>query len=95
MTETKAMKTEDEASAVEETVEEAPKAPALAMIHVRFSPDGSVIEIGARPPSLTPQDWFDRLSEKAGTHYQPLSGGRGLFRLPPDEVETLNTMSAN
>ncbi|ODR98133.1 hypothetical protein AUC68_10365 [Methyloceanibacter methanicus] len=65
------------------------------MIHVRFSADGSVTEIGERPTSVTPQDWFNRLSDKAGTRYQALSGGRGIFRLPPEDVEALKTMTAN
>jgi hypothetical protein len=59
------------------------------MIHVRFSPDGSVTEIGERPAALNAQAWFNRLSEKAGMNYQPLSGGRGLFRLPRADVDAL------
>ena len=65
------------------------------MIHVRFSPDGSVTEIGERPPALSPQAWFNRLSEKAGMSYQPLSGGRGLFRLPRADVELLKAAAVN
>jgi hypothetical protein len=59
------------------------------LIHVRFSPDGTVVEIGERPPSLTPQEWFYRLSLETTDRYQALSGGRGLFRLTRSEVETL------
>jgi hypothetical protein len=95
MSEDKAKKTEKEAAATEEAATEERKAPALSMIHVRFSPDGSVTEIGERPTALSPQDWFNRLSDKAGTNYQALSGGRGIFRLPPDEVEALKAMTAN
>jgi len=65
------------------------------MIHVRFSPDGSVVEIGERPPALSAQAWFNRLSEKAGMSYQPLSGGRGLFRLPRADVEALKAVAVN
>jgi len=65
------------------------------MIHVRFAPDGMVTEIGERPPAESPQAWFNRLSEKAGTSYQPLSGGRGLFRLTRDEVDALKAANAN
>jgi len=52
-----------------------------ALIHVRFSPDGAVTEIGERPGMVPPQHWFNFLSEKVGDAYQPLSGGRGVFRL--------------
>jgi hypothetical protein len=59
------------------------------MIHVRFSPDGTVTEIGERPAGTKPQDWFDHLSRTAGNRYQTLSGGRGLFRLPGGDLDTL------
>jgi len=61
------------------------------MIHVRFAPDGSVIQIGACPAGLTLQQWFNLLSNQGGFHYQSLSGGRGLFRLPPELLERLST----
>ncbi|MGO8915045.1 MAG: hypothetical protein ACLQJR_03975 [Stellaceae bacterium] len=64
------------------------------MIHVRFSPDGSVVEIGERPPRMGPQAWFDRLSDRAGNLYQPLSGGRGVFRIARDQVDTLKAADA-
>ncbi len=59
------------------------------IIHVRFAPDGSVTEIGERPPSLSAQKWFDNLTEKLGTEFEALSGGRGVFRLNSDELEAL------
>ncbi len=61
------------------------------MVHVRFSPDGTVREIGARPPSLSAQDWFNRLSTEAASAYQSLSGGRGLFRLSAAWLQSLQT----
>ncbi len=61
----------------------------LVMIHVRFSPDGTAVEISERPAMLTPQAWFDCLCDKAGDHYQPLSGGRGVFRLSRGEIDAL------
>lgn len=60
-------------------------------IHVRFAPDGSVTEIGERPAALTAQAWFNRLSDAAGDGYQALSGGRGLFRLGRERVDTLKS----
>ena len=65
------------------------------MIHVRFAPNGSVTEISERPPAESAQAWFNRLSDKAGTHYQPLSGGRGLFRLTRGAVDALKATTAN
>ncbi len=61
------------------------------MIHVRFSPDGTVREISARPRTLSEQDWFNRLSTEAASAYQALSGGRGLFRLSSAQLQSLQT----
>lgn len=61
------------------------------MIHVRFSPDGMVREIGERPPGLSAQDWFHRLSGEAENAYQALSGGRGLFRLTPAQLAAVKS----
>jgi hypothetical protein len=59
------------------------------VIHVRFSPDGSVTEIGERPAGASAQAWFDRLIGRTGNGYQPLSGGRAVFRIPRAEVDSL------
>ncbi|PWB83295.1 MAG: hypothetical protein C3F11_07315 [Methylocystaceae bacterium] len=59
------------------------------IIHVRFAPDGTVTEIGERPVSLSAQQWFDKLSDKLGTEFQSLSGGRGVFRLTSDDLDSL------
>jgi len=59
------------------------------VIHLRFAPDGTVSEIGQRPAALTPQQWFNFLSDNAGTAYRPLAGGRGVFQLSRDAVEKL------
>lgn len=60
-----------------------------AIIHVRFAPDGSVTEISERPVCLSPQAWFDWLSLNAGVSYRALAGGRGVFRLPAEQVPAL------
>jgi hypothetical protein len=57
------------------------------LIHVRFSPDGSVTEIGAKPQSVDAQIWFDHLSRTAGNAYQALSGGRGVFRVASQDLD--------
>ncbi len=66
-----------------------------SLIHVRFAPDGTVFEIGERPDGLTPEQWFSRLSEKCGTQFQALSGGRGLFRIDPETVQALKASAAH
>ncbi|MFN3625279.1 MAG: hypothetical protein ACK4TP_14595 [Hyphomicrobium sp.] len=62
---------------------------AIVMVHVRFAPDGTVTEIGERPTGKTPQQWFNLLSEEIKSHYQPLSGGRGVFRVTRAKIESL------
>ncbi|MGJ0506870.1 MAG: hypothetical protein ACR652_06965 [Methylocystis sp.] len=61
------------------------------LIHVRFNNDGTVQEISERPSALTPQQWFTKLSEKAGNAFQALTGGRGVFRLSADEINALKS----
>ncbi len=58
------------------------------MIHVRFAPNGTVVEIGERPAAADAQAWFNHLSNTTLNSYQSLSGGRGLFRLAPDQLST-------
>lgn len=64
--------------------------PNLVIIHARFATNGSIAEIGERPAGLTPQEWFDFLSDKVGGEtYQALMGGRGIFRLTKEQVDAL------
>lgn len=58
------------------------------MIHVRFAPNGSVTEIGERPAAISAQEWFNHLSNTTLNTYESLSGGRGLFRMPPEVLST-------
>ncbi|HVX77390.1 MAG TPA: hypothetical protein VHB49_14760 [Bradyrhizobium sp.] len=58
------------------------------MIHARFAPNGVVVEISERPGGLTPQEWFNVLSEKTDA-YQALAGGRGVFRLTREQIDAL------
>lgn len=64
------------------------------LIHARFAPNGAVVEISERPAALSPQQWFNYLSDWAGNAYQALAGGRGVFRLTRSEVDTLKADSA-
>lgn len=56
------------------------------MIHVRFAPNGTVTEISERPSALSAQDWFNHLSRTTVNAFQTLSGGRGVFRLPAEQL---------
>ncbi len=64
------------------------------MIHVRFAPNGSVTEIAERPESMTAQGWFNLLTERVGTTFQALSGGRGVFRIPGGAIAELKSSLA-
>jgi hypothetical protein len=59
------------------------------LIHVRFSPDGTVTEIGARPSGVPQQKWFDHLTRTAGSAYQALAGGRGVFRVEQQDLDRI------
>jgi hypothetical protein len=61
----------------------------LVVIHMRYAPNGTVIEISERPAGESAQDWFNRLSEYPSNGYQPLSGGRAVFRISRAEIDSL------
>jgi len=61
----------------------------IVLIHVRFGSDGSVVEISERPAPLSPQQWFNLLSDGLLDQYQALAGGRGIFRISRGKVESL------
>jgi hypothetical protein len=63
------------------------------LIHARFAPNGSVVEISERPAGLSPQEWFNFLSGKAASAYQPFAGGRGIFRLTRGALDVLKAES--
>jgi hypothetical protein len=64
------------------------------LVHVRFAPNGAVTEISEQPAALSPQEWFNFLSYKAANVYQPLAGGRGVYRLTRGEVDALKAEGA-
>ncbi len=68
---------------------------AQVLIHVRFAPDGTVTEISERPETITAQEWFKRLSNTAGDVYQPLAGGRGVFRVESAQLNALKAAALN
>ena len=63
------------------------------IVHARFAPNGTVVEISERPGGLTPQEWFNVLSEKTDA-YQALAGGRGVFRLTRQVIDALKQETA-
>ena len=64
------------------------------IIHLRFAPNGTVVEIGERPAALTPQQWFNFLYSRAVKAYQAFAGGRGVFRLTRATVDALKAEAA-
>lgn len=65
------------------------------VIHARFAPNGTVVEISERPEGLDPQAWFNFLAYRAADAYQALAGGRGVFRLDRASVDALRSESAS
>jgi hypothetical protein len=64
-------------------------------VHVRFASDGTVAEIGERPSSLTPQQWFERLSGTVSAEsYRTYAGGRGVFQVMRDQIDSLKSAVA-
>lgn len=61
----------------------------IVMLHVRFAPDGGVVEISERPAPNSAQAWFDWVSLGVPDAYQGLSGGRGVFRISREKLEEL------
>ncbi|MEI2384414.1 hypothetical protein [Breoghania sp. JC706] len=59
------------------------------VIHVRFANNGTVTDIGERPETLTPQQWFNWLSLTVPQHYRAYAGGRGAFTVPGSELAGL------
>ncbi|MGY3238017.1 hypothetical protein ACVWZ4_001325 [Bradyrhizobium sp. USDA 4472] len=57
------------------------------IIHLRFAPNGRVIQINERPAKLSPNQWFDVLNTRDASAYRPLSRGRGVFRLSRTAVD--------
>jgi hypothetical protein len=61
------------------------------VIHGRYAPDGTILEIGERPDGVSPQVWFNLLCVKVPESAKPLAGGRIIFRVQPGPLETLKT----
>jgi hypothetical protein len=65
------------------------------VVHVRFAPNGDVVEVGERVKGKNPQEWFDFLAAMyGGEHYLGLSGGRGVFRLTKEQLEKAKAEAA-
>jgi hypothetical protein len=59
------------------------------VIHARYAADGTIREIGERPEGLSDQEWFNFLCKQVPSAAQPLAGGRMVFRLATEQLETL------
>jgi len=62
----------------------------MELVHVIFLNNGSVQKITHCPEGMSSQSWFNFLSRSTVDRYEPLSGGRGVFRFEPGEIEALN-----
>lgn len=63
----------------------------ITIIHAIFNPAGNVVDIAEKPEWATPQQWFNLLSFGTVNRYQALAGGRGVFRIPTEELAALKT----
>jgi len=61
----------------------------MERVHVVFQNNGTVQKITHCPEGMGFQEWFNFLSRSTRDRYEPLSGGRGVFRFEPGEIEEL------
>jgi hypothetical protein len=59
------------------------------IVHAAYYPDGTIKEIAERPATMTGQQWFNFLCQKAPQAGAALSGGRHIFRLSPGDLDAL------
>ncbi len=65
------------------------------LLHVRFRPDATILQIDERPAELTDEEWYKRLCARAGAKYATRVGGRGFFRLTRSELDALKVQRPN
>jgi len=68
---------------------------APVLLHVRFRPDTTILNIDECPAEMTNKEWFKRLCARAGGKFATRAGGRGFFRLTHVELETLKAQRPN
>jgi hypothetical protein len=68
---------------------------ATVLLHVRFRPDATILNIDECPAEMTKEEWFKRLCARAGGKFATRAGGRGFFRLSHVELETLKVQRPN
>lgn len=66
----------------------------IVVLNGRFAPNGTVVEMSERPASLTIQEWFNFLSDKAADSYRTLAGARIVFRLTRERLDALKLEAA-
>ena len=68
---------------------------ATILLHVRFRPDATILNIDECPAEMTNEEWFKRLCARVGGKFATRAGGRGFFRLTHVELETLKAQRPN
>jgi hypothetical protein len=68
---------------------------ATVLLHVRFRPDTTILNIDECPAEMSNEEWFKRLCARAGGKFATRAGGRGFFRLTHVELETLKVQRPN
>ena len=68
---------------------------ATLLLHVRFRPDTTILNIDECPAEMTNEEWFKRLCARAGGKFATRAGGRGFFRLTHVELEALKLQRPN
>jgi hypothetical protein len=75
---------------VESTAENPPSlAVHEVLVHVRYQADGEIFSIGETPKGLSAGQWLKHLLDTASPYYRTLAGGRGFFRIPRSNFESL------
>ncbi|MFG1294795.1 MULTISPECIES: hypothetical protein [Xanthobacter] len=64
------------------------------MIHVRFWPSAEIFTIDAKPESLSPREWYNKLYMGYTQYYETRANGRGFFRIPRPVFDELMTSVA-
>jgi len=59
------------------------------MVHVRFWPSAEIFTIDAKPESLSPREWYEKLYMGYTQYYHTRANGRGFFRIPRPVFDTL------
>lgn len=65
---------------------------AEVILHASFATDGTCVSIAEKPVWASPQQWYSLLCKLSVNAYEPLAGGRGVFRLSKERLAELKSM---